>query len=241
MSNPGPSIRKGIVRQSEDWHCVLYHAWVVAAYTVAFVLWLHPEWSGIHTTLDKVAFLLAAVPLLGWISGINIGVNYHNHIHRPLFHSAALNRWFERLWTPFGGWPARYWAHYHVGVHHKRLMSDGDWTVRLKMPNGEYEGCLRYQLRVWPWRSLRNFPGEIRRGDFDARTAAVELLLFLPIYSVPFLIDPVMGLCLWLAPTGLPTAQPWAAACSSSTPVARAGLTTNPSRTPWTSRPPSST
>jgi len=176
---------------------------VVLAFILAFALWLNPELAGLQTPLRKLVFVATAAPLLGWIAGINIGVNYHNHTHRPLFKSARLNTWFERLWTPFGAWPAKWWAHYHVNVHHARLMTPGpggDWTVRQKKPDGEYESCLRYQLRIWPWRTLQNFPREIRAGHFPARTAVLELIWFAPLYAIPFLIDPLMGLWLWLLP-----------------------------------------
>ena len=193
----------GLLLRREDWHCVLYHAMVVAAFVVAFALWLNPELSGIDGPWKRALFAATAAPLLGWIAGIDIGVNYHNHAHRPMFTRPLLNRWFERLWTPFCAWPAKYWAHYHVAVHHARLMQPGpggDWTVRQKKADGTYESCLRYQLRVWPWRSLKNFPRELRDGHFDKRTAAVELAWFLLLYSIPFALDPVMGLALWLLP-----------------------------------------
>lgn len=194
---------KGLLARAEDWHCVVYHLIVVTAYVAAFAVWLNPELAGLESLTHKVVFVLAAAPLLGWISGIDVGVNYHNHTHLSIFNNAFVSRWFERLWTPFCAWPAKYWAHYHVVVHHGRLMSQGDWpdwTIRLRKPNGDYEGCLRYQMLLWPWRSLKNFPREIRGGRFQKRTAAVEMFWFLVVYSIPFIIDPVMGLCLWLLP-----------------------------------------
>lgn len=195
-----PAHRPRFLERAEDRHCVLYHLCVVAAFAAAWAAWLNPELSGLNGPWHKAAFVLVAAPLLGWICGIDLGVNYHNHTHRPIFRSRLLNTWFERLWTPFCAWPAKYWTHYHVDVHHERLMKPGDWTVRLRRADGEHESCLRYQLLIWPWRSLRNFPAEIRDGHFDRRTAMVELLWFVVLYSLPFWIDPVMGLCLWLLP-----------------------------------------
>lgn len=198
--------RSRLLVRAEDWHCVLFHLFVMAAYVVAFWLWLNPEIAGLAApgwegVVRKTVFVLAAAPLLGWVSGIDIGLNYHNHTHRPIFKAKWLNRWYERLWSPFNGWPAKYWAYYHVNVHHGRLMAEGewpDWTVRLRKPDGEYESCLRYQMRLWPWRSLRNFPREIAAGRFAKKTAAVEMFWFLVVYSIPFILDPVMGLGLWL-------------------------------------------
>ncbi|MCA8976792.1 MAG: fatty acid desaturase [Planctomycetes bacterium] len=195
--------RPRILARAEDLNCVVFHLMVVAAYGLAFWLWLEPEVAGLTGPVQKAVFVLAAAPLLGWISGIDLGLNHHNHVHRPIFRSAWLNRWFERLWTPFNGWPARYWAFYHVDVHHGRLMAEGewpDWTVRQRRPNGDYESCLRYQLRLWPWRILWHLPREIRAGHFSGRTAAIEMFWFVLVYSVPFVIDPLMGLCLWLLP-----------------------------------------
>ena len=197
-----------ILARPEELHLVLYHLLVVTAYVVTFWIWLHPEVSGLDGAgleglLRKAVFVLVAAPLLGWVSGIDVGLGYHNHTHQPIFKAKWLNTWYERLWTPFCAWPARYWAFYHCDVHHDRMMQEGewpDWTVRLRKPNGEYESCLRYQLRVWPWRSFKHFPREIRAGHFSRRTAAVEMFWFLVVYSIPFIIDPVMGLCLWLLP-----------------------------------------
>ena len=82
---------------------MLYHMFVMGAYAVAFWLWLHPEMAGLDGTWSRIAFVVGAAPLLGWISGIDVGVNFHNHTHRRIFRSAFLNRWFARQWTVTGG------------------------------------------------------------------------------------------------------------------------------------------
>ena len=81
----------------EDVHCALYNVFVLACYGTAFWLWLHPETSHLDGVLDRIAFALGAGFLLGWISGVNVGVNFHNHAHRPIFRSRRLNRWFGHL------------------------------------------------------------------------------------------------------------------------------------------------
>ncbi len=192
-----------LLGRMEDWHCVIFHSFVMLAYALAFWLWLNPEISGIDDVWSKIVFVLFAAPLLGWVSGIDIGLGYHNHTHRPIFRAKWLNTWYERIWSPFNGWPAKYWAYYHVNVHHGRLMAEGewpDWTVRQRKPDGEFESCLRYQMRLWPWRSLKHIPREIAAGKFDRKTAFTELFWFVVVYSIPFLIDPIMGLGLWLLP-----------------------------------------
>lgn len=189
-----------ILSRAEDAHCVAYHLGVVTAYLAAFWLWLHPEWSGLDGFWARTVFVLAAAPLLGWISGIDLGVNYHNHTHRPIFTRPWLNRWFERLWTPFCAWPARWWRYLHVAVHHKHLLGPDDWSTRRRHADGSYESCLSFQLRHWPWRHLRCIAGDIRAGRFARREALTELFWFLLLWPIPFYVDPWMGLCVWFLP-----------------------------------------
>ena len=94
-----------IFSHPEDVHCVIFNVVVLVCYAAAFWLYLDPELSGIDGVGERIAFCLGAGYLLGWISGINVGVNFHNHAHRPIFHSPFLNRWFSRFWTFSGGWP----------------------------------------------------------------------------------------------------------------------------------------
>jgi fatty acid desaturase len=184
----------------QDLHCAIYHLIVVAAYAAAFWLWLHPEVSGVDGFWARAAFATGAAPLLGWISGIDVGVNFHNHTHRRIFRSAFLNRWFARQWTITGGWPAAYWHHLHVTVHHTYLLGERDWTVPRRDHHGRFESSLSYQLKHWPWRTARHFYLDIRDGRFDRRRAGKELLWFAALWSIPFWIDPVMALCLWVLP-----------------------------------------
>ncbi len=189
-----------VLARPEDLHCVVYHALTVAAYALAFWLWLHPAASGLDTAGARTVFAATAIPLLGWISGIDLGVNYHNHTHRPIFTRRWMNRWFARLWTPVAGWPPLWWAHVHVTVHHAHLLEDCDWTLPKKDAAGRHESSLSYQLRHWPWRTARHFARDLRSGRFDRRRALVDLAWFLPIWSIPFWIDPAMALWLWVLP-----------------------------------------
>ncbi|MCB9885453.1 MAG: fatty acid desaturase [Planctomycetes bacterium] len=192
--------RTWLLARPEDLHCVLYHLAVVAAYAVAFWLWLHPEVSGLDTLLEKLVFVGAAAPLLGWISGIDVGVNFHNHTHRRIFKSKLLSRWFARFWTPVGGWPCQWWAYLHVDVHHVHLLGEPDWTVPIKDANGNHEPSMSYQLKHWPWRTAWHFAKDIRYGRFDKRRAFGDLFWFALIYSIPFWIDWQMALALWVVP-----------------------------------------
>jgi len=183
-----------------DVHCVVFHLATLGAYATAFWLWLHPAITGIDTWWEQTIFVLAAAPLLGWISGIDVGVNFHNHAHRPLFRQRWLNRWAARLWTVVGGWPAAYWQHLHVHVHHVWLLTERDWTLPRRQANGRFESALRYQLLHWPWRTAWHFYQDVRAGRMNRRTARVELGWFLLIWPLPFLLDPWLGLWLWLLP-----------------------------------------
>lgn len=178
----------------------MYHLVTVAAYGVAFALWQLPEWSGIDNWPERIAFMAGAAPLLGWISGVDLGVNFHNHTHRPLLRRAWCNRWLARLWTPVAGWPPLWWTHLHVEVHHEHLLTPRDWTVARRMPAGHHEPSLRYQFGQWPWRTISGFASELRAGHFDRRKAAIDLAWFAVLWSIPFWFDPVMALCLWFVP-----------------------------------------
>jgi len=191
---------RGLLAHPQDLHCVVYHLVTVAAYGVAFWLWLHPEVSGVHGFWRSAVFVVGAAPLLGWIGGIDVGVNFHNHTHRRIFRSAFLNRWFARLWTPTGGWPSAYWQYLHVTVHHANLLQERDWTVGRVGKDGRLESSLSYQFKHWPWRAVYHFYRDIRDNRFERARAAKELALFLAIWSIPFWIDPLMALCLWVLP-----------------------------------------
>lgn len=192
--------KRRLLAHPKDAHCVVYHLATVAAYAVAFWLWLHPEVSGLDGFWPRALFTLAAAPLLGWIAGIDVGVNFHNHAHRPIFTSRLLNRWFARCWTPVGGWPAAWWQYLHVKVHHAHLLTERDWTLPHRGADGRFESSPSYQLRHWPWRTAVHFCRDLRAGRFARGRALRELGWFLLLWSIPFWIDPVMALCLWLLP-----------------------------------------
>ncbi len=81
----GPG-KSALFTHPEDIHCAIYNIVVLVCYGAAFWLWLNPEVAHIDGVADRIAFCLGAGFLLGWISGINVGVNYHNHSPRPIFH-----------------------------------------------------------------------------------------------------------------------------------------------------------
>lgn len=187
----------------QDVHCFIYHMVSIGAYLAAFWVWLNPEQSGVDTTLDRIAFTLGAGLLLGWISGIDVGVNFHNHTHRRIFRSSFLNRWFGRFWTFSGGWPSYYWDHSHIVVHHANVLEDNDWTVPKRSADGRYENIYKYLFLHWPWRYAIHFWKDFTTGVGGhrvGRRAIKELAIFLAMWSIPFLIDPLMGLALWLFP-----------------------------------------
>ena len=196
-------LRRGILAHPQDVHCIVFHLVVLACYALAFWLWLSPERAHLDSLADRVAFCLGAGLLLGWISGVDVGVNFHNHTHRRIFRKPFLNRWFGRLWTFSGGWPSFYWNHAHVVVHHSNLLQASDWTLPKRRADGSFENLYAYVFFHWPWRYAvhlwRDFSGG-RGGRQVGRKALLELAIFAALWSIPFWIDPVMGLVLWLWP-----------------------------------------
>lgn len=198
MARPG----RQILSHAQDVHCVIFHLATLAAYAAAFWLWLHPDVAGLRGPWSRTAFVAGAVPLLGWIGAVDVGVNFHNHTHRRIFTIAWLNRWFARTWTPTAGWPAAWWQYLHVAVHHAHLLQERDWTLPRRGADGRFESCVSYQLRHWPWRTAMHFGRDLRAGRFDRRVACRELAWFLVLWSIPFWIDPWMGVWLWALPHG---------------------------------------
>jgi len=195
------SAARPLLAHKADVHCVAFQVLTLAAYGLAFWLWRHPEAAGIVELPERISFVAAAAVMLGWCSGVNVGVNFHNHAHRRIFTSPAWNRWFGRLWTVSGGWPAYLWQYSHVVVHHRRLLQDDDWTLPRRRVDGSWEGFHRYCLAHWPWRYAAGLWREYRaaspavRGRFRRESA-----LFAALFSIPFWIDPWMAVALWLMP-----------------------------------------
>jgi fatty acid desaturase len=196
--------REGLFRHSlADAHCLLYHALALVAYGCAFWVYLHPEAAGIENGWDMTAFILAATFMLGWTSGIDVAVNFHNHAHKPFFRQAWLNRWVGRLWTFSGGWPSYFFTHAHITVHHTHLLGSEDWTLPKRRADGSQEHILVYSFLHWPWRFAYHFWKDFtggRAGPQGGRKALQELAIFLALWSIPFWIDVRMALLLWVFP-----------------------------------------
>ncbi|ETW95497.1 MAG: hypothetical protein ETSY2_48045, partial [Candidatus Entotheonella gemina] len=115
--------------------------------------------------------------------------------------NAPLNRWFGRLWTFTGGWASYWWYHAHVLVHHKNLLAECDWTLPKYDSKGRHENLYVYMMLHWPWRYglhlWRDYraASPSRRRKFEKETA-----IFAVLWSIPFWIDPWMGLWLWVLP-----------------------------------------
>lgn len=186
----------------EDAHGLLFCGLCFAAIGSAFWLWLHPEATGFVTPGQKLGFALGAGMWLGWCGGINMGVNFHSHAHRPVFKSDALNRWFGRLWTVPGGIPSWWWRYKHLAVHHSHLGDDDqDWVQPKRRADGRYESLWIYVLLYWPWRWGYHFAREVRDASAAVRRRFLwEFILFAVLFSIPFFVDPWMALGLWLFP-----------------------------------------
>lgn len=194
--------RRPILNHPEDIHCIIFHMLVLASYGLAFWVYLHPAQASITGPWSLTAFILSASLLLGWISGIDIGINFHNHAHRSIFNNAFLSRWFGRFWTFSGGWPAYLWRHAHVVVHHANLLHpEIDWTVPKRKADGTAENMFMYMLCHWPWRYAKNLWIEFANGPEKRRRAAIkEVAIFAALWSIPFWIDWKMALLLWVIP-----------------------------------------
>jgi len=207
VRHAAPNLRPWrIVSHPQDWHCVIFHVICLAAYVCAFWLYLHPSVAHITGPWSRLGFIAASAVVLGWISGIDVGVNFHNHSHRPIFRSAFGNRWFGRLWTFSGGWPSFFWEYCHVTIHHTNLLSDDDWTLPKKNADGSFENFQRYLFAHWPWRLTRHLWKALTARQSLRRRALRELAIFLALWSIPFWIDPVMALWLWVLPHWLANA-----------------------------------
>lgn len=201
---PPDSAQRGwwIFAHPGDVHCAVYHLVILFGYGLAFYLYLHPELIGVETWSERLAFCGGAALLLGWVTGTDIGVNYHNHVHRRIFKYAWLNRWFGRLWTFSGGWPAVLWKHAHVTVHHANVLEDNDWTLPKRRPDGSFENYWVYCLFHWPYRYYYHIAQDWyhNRGGRLRRELPKELVIHLALWSIPFWIDPLMALLLWVLP-----------------------------------------
>jgi fatty acid desaturase len=192
--------RRRILAHPQDWHCVAFHVLCLFAYACAFWLYQHPQLVGISGPWSRVAFVLASALMLGWISGIDVGVNFHNHSHRPIFASQFANRWFGRCWTFSGGWPSFFWEYCHVTIHHAKLLTTEDWTLPKKNADGTFEDFRRYLFVHWPWRLMQHLWRDMTARRNLRRRSLRELGIFAALWSIPFWIDPVMAIWLWVLP-----------------------------------------
>lgn len=197
---------KQLLVEPSDAGLVLFHVATLAAYAAAFAVHGSAAALGLDGPGELLAFDLGAALLLGWCSGVEVGVAFHNHAHRRIFRSPVWNRWFERTWTVSGGWPAYLWKYAHVVVHHRRLGHAGDWTLPEKRPDGRWESLVRYSLLHWPWRYVpalwREFAATGVTGAVRRR-AARETAIFGVFFALPFLIDVQAALLLWVFPAWL--------------------------------------
>jgi fatty acid desaturase len=200
---PGEKNRRGILSHPGDIHCIIFHLVTHFAYGCAFWLYLNPEKAHITGLWSRLAFISGASIMLGWSSGIDLGVNFHNHTHRRIFRINFLNTWFGRFWTFSAGWPSFFWWHAHIIVHHSNLLGPTDWTLPRLKPDGRAENMFWYCLAHWPKRSSIDLWRDFTSGRGQkgvGRKAIMELCIFLALWSIPFWIDWRMALGLWVLP-----------------------------------------
>jgi fatty acid desaturase len=194
------SSRWQILADPQDRHCVIFHILCLATYAGAFWLYQHPQLAGITGPWSRGAFVVATAVMLGWISGIDVGVNFHNQSHRAIFTSQFANRWFARFWTFSGGWPSFFWEYCHVTIHHARLLAADDWTLPKQNADGSFENFQRYLLSHWPWRLGMHLGKDLVARKTLRRKSLRELAIFLALWSIPFWIDWKMAIWLWVLP-----------------------------------------
>lgn len=139
-------VRLRIFSHPEDVHVALFHLLNLAAYGVVFAIWHHPSSAGLNSAASWVTFVIVANLLLAWLSGVNAGVVFHNHVHRRIFRNRTLSLWFSRFWTIVAGWPAYFWEHAHITIHHSRILGPEDWTLPKKRADGSFENIYWYCL-----------------------------------------------------------------------------------------------
>lgn len=202
--------RLRLLARPSDLGCVTFHVATLLAYAVAFAVHSNANALGVDTPLQLAAFELAAALALGWCSGVEVGVAFHNHAHRRIFTRPAWNRWFERTWTVSGGWPAYLWKFAHVHVHHRRLGHAADWTLPRRDADGRVEGIWRYSLLHWPWRYVPALVRELRAPGTSPgvrRRAWRETAWFALAFALPCVfLEPRAALTLWVAPAWLANA-----------------------------------
>lgn len=192
-----------ILVNPEDIHGLIFHGVCLLAYGLAFWLYLHPDVAHITSLGTRLAFVAASALMLGWISGVDVGVNFHNHVHCKIFRHPVLNRWLSRFWAFSGGWPGFFWEYHHLTIHHPKFMRSEDWTEPHFRSDGDFENIYRFALLHWPWRYAFHLWQDFRaggRGAYTGRQALKELAIFGVLWSIPFWIDPMMALGLWVLP-----------------------------------------
>ena len=194
------SSRWRILAHPQDGHCLAFHIACLTAYAFAFWLYQHPKLAGITGPWSRTAFVAASASMLGWISGIDVGVNFHNHSHRPIFTSRFVSRCFGRVWTFSGGWPSFFWEYCHVTIHHANLLTIDDWTLPKRNADGSFEDFRKYLFMHWPWRVMVHLWKDLTARQSLRRKALRELAIFIVLWSIPFWIDPVMAIWLWVLP-----------------------------------------
>jgi fatty acid desaturase len=197
-----PEQQPAILVNREDIHCLIFHGICLIAYGLAFWLYLHPAVAHITSLSSRLAFIGGAALMLGWISGVDVGVNFHNHVHRKLFRHAWMNQWITRLWALSGGWCGFLWEYHHLIIHHPRTMHTEDWTAPHYRADGCFENIYRFCF-CHPFRYGVHLWQEFRaggKGEYTPKRAAQELAIFLCLWSIPFWIDPGMAIALWVLP-----------------------------------------
>jgi hypothetical protein len=93
-----------------------------------------------------------------------------------------------------------FWEYCHVTIHHAKLRTTEDWTLPRQTASGSFENFQRYLFTPWPWRISMHLWKDLTARQSLRRRSLRELAIFLALWSIPFWIDPVMALWLWLLP-----------------------------------------
>ena len=209
-----PKIRRSILAHPEDLHGVSFHLvldGVVRASRSSSTCTTAAASPGSRVRGRGSAFVLGAAMMLGWCSGINVGVNFHNHAHRPVFnvrlaeplvrpHVDRLGRLARVLLAsrPRGRAPRR--SPRRTATGRCRRREEGR---ELREPVLVLRRDLALPLLG---RALAGLPRRARRPARRPAGAPWSSRIFAALWSIPFFVDPLLALGLWLLPQWLANA-----------------------------------
>jgi fatty acid desaturase len=134
MPEGGETARDGLLRHRED-------RWNLIRATTTLPILMVPAVFGLPEGAAGLAW-----GLLLWFSINDANLVLHQHVHRPLTHSVAINGVLDTLLSLTTGMSAYAWRQHHVLRHHR---GDDSWTYaqRWEIERASVLGALSYSVR----------------------------------------------------------------------------------------------